>query len=348
MRGSTRRRLRWAIILALSLILLLTTLWIGWAEQNPSEERELRVLVQERLEQWFPEEMHPTSMGYGFVSMLPEPVNGAPRVLLVHGLDEPGGIWDDLVPVLADADYDVWEFRYPNDQALDQSADLLAKFWPTIEGAAPIVLIGHSMGGLVIRDFVTRWRHPVDSAPKVTGIPVQGVILVGTPNQGSDWARLRVWLEIRDSFATVLERRFSLFAGLRDGTGAAKIDLRPGSDFLEALNARPWPEPIPLGVIGGVLIETEGNLVSAFESLGRELGAEISTDALETWWSDLGEGVGDGVVPVESLTLEHMPPPILLRASHRGLLARMFPGDPQPPAIIPILELLEAYLAGAH
>jgi pimeloyl-ACP methyl ester carboxylesterase len=323
-------------------------LWVGWSEQNPHAERELRILVQERLEQWFPEEMHPTTMGYGFVSLLPEPANGAPRVVLVHGLDEPGGIWDDLVPVVSDAGYDVWEFRYPNDQALDLSADLLAKFWPTIEGAAPIVLIGHSMGGLVIRDFVTRWRHPVGSRPQVTGVPVHGAILVGTPNQGSDWARLRVWLEIRDSFATVLDRRFSLFAGLRDGTGAAKIDLRPGSDYLEALNARPWPDHVPLGVIGGVLLETERNVASAFESLRLELGVELSTAVLETWWSELGEGVGDGVVPVESLTLDHMPPPILLQASHRGLIARMFPGDPLPPAIIPILELLEQYFADAH
>ncbi len=341
--GKPRRSLRWLLTL-LALILVPIVLWTWWAEQNPRAEREIRVLVQEQLTQWFPEEMHPSSGDYGFVHRLPEPAPGAPRILLVHGLDEPGGIWEDLVPVLEREGYDVWEFRYPNDQAIDDSADFLAEYWPTIHGEAPVVLIGHSMGGLVIRDFVTRWRHPVGSPPAVDGVPVHGVILVGTPNQGSDWARLRVWLELRDAFATALDRRFSLFAGLRDGTGAAKIDLRPGSDYLKALNARAWPESIPLRIIGGYLLDTPEGLTAALDSIALELGSDALTAPLEDWWSNLGEGLGDGVVAVASLPLDHAPPPILVQASHRGLVARLFPNDPQPPAIDPILDLLAEFL----
>jgi len=340
--GKPRRSLRWLLPL-LALIVLSTALWTWWAEQNPREEREMRVLVQDRLAQWFPEEMNPSSGGYGFVPLLPERAREAPRVLLVHGLDEPGGIWDDLVPALDQAGYDVWEFRYPNDQALDRSADLLAEYWPTIQDEAPVVLIGHSMGGLVIRDFVTRWRHPVGSTPGVTGAPIQGVILVGTPNQGSDWARLRVWLELRDNFVTALDRRFSLFAGLRDGTGAAKIDLRPGSDYLQELNARAWPESIPLHIIGGYLLEAPQSFTAALDSIADELGSDALTVPLEAWWSDLGEGLGDGVVAVASLPFDGAPPPILVQASHRGLVARLFPNDPQPAAIDPILDLLAEF-----
>ena len=72
-----------------------------------------------------------------------------------------------------------------------------------------MVLIGHSMGGLVARDFVSRWRHPigpVQGAPGIGGPSVAGVILVGTPNAGSEWARLRVWLEVRDHFASPAQR----------------------------------------------------------------------------------------------------------------------------------------------
>jgi pimeloyl-ACP methyl ester carboxylesterase len=341
--GKPRRTLRWLLPL-LALVLVPTALWTWWAEQNPREEREIRVLVQERLTQWFPEEMHPSSGDYGFVHRSPERGSEAPRILLVHGLDEPGGIWDDLVPALDREGYDVWEFRYPNDQAIDQSADLLAMYWPTIRTEAPVVLIGHSMGGLVIRDFVTRWRHPVGASPAVSGVPVHGVILVGTPNQGSDWARLRVWLELRDGFATALDRRFSLFAGLRDGTGAAKIDLRPGSDYLEALNARAWPESIPIRIIGGYLLDAPQSLTAALDNIALELGTDALTAPLEDWWSNLGEGLGDGVVAVASLPLEDAPPPILVQASHRGLVARLFPNDPQPQAIDPILDLLAEFL----
>jgi hypothetical protein len=47
-------------------------------------------------------------------------------VLLVHGLDEPGDIWDDAAVALADAGHTVVRFDYPNDQRIAHSADLLA------------------------------------------------------------------------------------------------------------------------------------------------------------------------------------------------------------------------------
>jgi alpha-beta hydrolase superfamily lysophospholipase len=40
-----------------------------------------------------------------------------------------------------------------------------------------VVLIGHSMGGLIVRDFVSRLRHPEGAAPAVGGPAVAGVIL---------------------------------------------------------------------------------------------------------------------------------------------------------------------------
>src|SRR5690606_22566445 len=46
-------------------------------------------------------------------------------VLLVHGLDEPGDIWDDLTPALHEAGHTVVRFNYPNDQDPALSADAL-------------------------------------------------------------------------------------------------------------------------------------------------------------------------------------------------------------------------------
>lgn len=195
------------------------------------------------------------------------------------------------------------------------------------------------MGGLVIRDFVTRWRHPVDEAPRVEGPPIAGVILVATPNQGSDWARLRVWLEVREWLADIREQRFSLFAGLRDGTGAAKIDLRPDSEFLADLNRRPWPEGIPVQIIGGLVPEPTPAMEASLQALSEQFGIEDLPERIEDWWEDTSEGLGDGVVPIESLSLEGHPEPLILEASHRGLLV---PGPltEYPPAIEPILHIL--------
>jgi len=292
-----------------TLLALAFASWNWWAERNPQQERELRVGLQDQLAGGFPEAMHPADDRYG-IARTGSDGRRRLRVVLVHGLDEPGSIWADLAPALGSAGFETWEFRYPNDQGIDRSADLFAANWSRIPMDLPVVLIGHSMGGLVIRDFVTRWRHPVAMLPQVAGAAVHGVILAGTPNQGSEWARLRVWLELRDQWAVGRQWGFSPFAGLHDGTGAAKVDLRPGSHFLDELNSRPWPQEVPLSIIGGELLP--------------------STPAL-----------GDGVVATDSLAAPGAPPPILVDASHRGMLLRLLESDDEPPAIGVILTLLE-------
>lgn len=345
-RGNPGLGRRWILALGVLLVVVLGLLWIGWSESHPREERRLRVLVQERLSDWFPQGMAQEDGWHGVQPRAVPVAATGPRVLLVHGLDEPGSIWDDLIPVLGGAGFEVWEFRYPNDQGIDRSADYLAGLWDDLPTDRPVVLIGHSMGGLVARDFVSRLRHPVGEPPLGLGPAVSGVILVGTPNQGSEWARLRVWLELRDQFPTGQGRRFSLFAALRDGTGAAKIDLRPGSDFLRTLNARPWPSAVPLQAIQGRLLAPP-DLSVGLDAAAAEAGSDDLRHRLRDWWSSMGDGLGDGVVTLDSARLADGVEPLILDASHRGLLVRLLPGDPEPPAIAPILATLRRWTAAA-
>lgn len=317
--------------------------WVWWAEDHPREERDLRILVNDHLTEWFPQEMAPDEDWHG-LHLRAGPARGQEaRVFLVHGLDEPGSIWDDLIPALETDGYEVWEFRYPNDQGIDRSAAYLAAQWPTLDEERPIVLIGHSMGGLVARDFVSRFRHPVGTSPEVKGPAVAGVMLVGTPNQGSEWARLRVWLELRDQFPTGQGRRFSLFAALRDGTGEAKIDLRPGSEFLQELNARPWPASVPILVIAGRLLAPSPDLSAGLDAAAAEVGSNDLRRTLGGWWSGIGAGLGDGVVTLDSAEVPGGPRPVVLNASHRGMLVRLLPTDPEPPAIAPIRATLHQW-----
>ena len=341
-RGTPGLRRRWLLAVGLLLVGALALLWIGWSESHPREERRLRVLVQDRLSDWFPQDMAPEPGWHGIHAQVVSAAATGPRILLVHGLDEPGSIWDDLIPALGDAGFEVWEFRYPNDQGIDRSADYLAERWGDLPGDRPVVLIGHSMGGLVARDFVSRLRHPVGEPPRGLGPAVSGVILVGTPNQGSEWARLRVWLELRDQFPTGQGRRFSLFAALRDGTGAAKIDLRPGSDFLRTLNARPWPDGVQLLAIEGRLLAPP-DLSAGLDAAAAEAGSDDLRRRLMDWWSSIGDGLGDGVVTLDSARLPDGAEPLILDASHRGLLVRLLPGDPEPPAIGPIIATLRRW-----
>ena len=334
--GTRRRGLMFGVLA----LVVAVALWSWWAESHPRHERRLRVLVHEQLDDWFPGQMAPVDGWHGIHRRTAPTVSHGPRVLLVHGLDEPGSIWDDLTPALAASGFEVWEFRYPNDQGIDRSTDYLATHWGELPIDRPVVLIGHSMGGLVIRDFVTRLRYPAVTPPRVDGPAIAGVVLVGTPNQGSEWARLRVWLELRDHLSNGPGRRLSLFAALRDGTGEAKIDLRPGSDFLVDLNARPWPTKVPSLVIEGRLLTPTPDLSAGLKAVAAEVHSAELSRRLEAWWSGLGEDLGDGVVSLDSARLLGGPPPLVFDASHRGLLLRQLPGAAEPPAIAPILATL--------
>lgn len=317
--------------------------WTIWSESNPRSERELRIEIQQRLGEWFPESMAPAAGTAGFVGPLDRP-----EVILVHGVDEPGGIWSRLKTRLDAEGIEHVEFRYPNDQAIGDSADELADHWSRLEPGNPVYLVGHSMGGLVIRDFVSRHRHPVASPATVEGPHVGGVILVGTPNHGSEWARLRAWLEIREYAADIPAGRFSLFAALRDGTGAAKIDLRPGSDFLRRLDTRPWPADVPVRIIGGRITEPTPGMREALDAVSGRLGLPALKTTVEALWTGTGDSIGDGAVPVDSLPLDHAPPPLVLPASHRGLIATMPFSDRAPPAIDPIIRFLDAWRSTAQ
>ncbi len=333
---------RWGRVIVLVMVLVVlggTAKWLWWTERHPEKERELRLQVQEQLHEWFPEQMELPDAVFGFIPRSQHfDESQSPDVLLLHGLDEPGGIWDELVRALDEAGVNAWEFRYPNDQAIDHSTDLLAEHWPELDIDRELILVGHSMGGLVIRDFITRWRHPVDADARVDGPAVAGTILVAPPNRGSEWARLRAWLELREWISDIRQRRFSLFAALRDGTGAAKIDLRPDSRFLAELNERDWPDSVQMKIIGGVLAEPTPAMTESVSALIDQFGREgVARDLLERW-DDIGAGLGDGVVPVESLTLPNQPEPLILDASHRGLLVRLPLTEGEPPAIEPVVE----------
>ncbi|KAA6186584.1 alpha/beta fold hydrolase [Thiohalocapsa marina] len=337
-------RPRRLLLKGVALSLAMAAAWTLWAELHPTEERALRMLVHDQLDNWFPELMSAPGDGFG-VALRQAAEQGAmqPPVLLIHGLDEPGIIWDDLVVALADAGFDVWELRYPNDQGIDRSADFLARHWAALPAEQPVILIGHSMGGLVAREFVTRLRYPPGPAPQLEGAPVGGLVMIGTPNHGSPWARLRIWLELREHFEDARQRRFTLFAGLRDGVGEAKVDLRPGSNFLKALNARPWPDAVPRFLIGAQLLSTPSSLTEGLDAAAAEVGSEALREHLHAWWQTLTNGLGDGAVSVASLRLEDAPPPVIVNATHRTMLRRLGPDDPEPPAIRPIIAQLQRW-----
>jgi pimeloyl-ACP methyl ester carboxylesterase len=322
---------------ALGLGLGLMLIWILWTESHPEHEAWLRNEAQSRLHAWFPDAMQPAAFEIGF-DPAPQAARDQLLVILIHGLDEPGGIFDELAEALTRNGYAWTRFRYPNDQAISESTDLLTEHWSELPENGTVVLLGHSMGGLLIRDFITRALPD----PYSTGTAVAGALLIGTPNQGSEWARLRVWLELRDRFGANESGDFALFAGLRDGTGAAKIDLRPNSRFLSDLNARPWPGEIPLNVLGGQIRLSSEDRRAGLDALAARTGDPDWTEGFARWLDDSAPDLGDGVVGVDALPAPGAPEPDVVNATHRGLLVSGPLNGGDPPGIAWTLDQLQS------
>ncbi len=237
-------------------------------------------------------------------------------VLLIHGLDEPGDIWDELAPALHDAGHTVARFEYPNDQAVADSGDELMSVLAALgeAGVPRIDIVGHSMGGLVSRDALT--RPGVDRAGWA---PVRALVMVGTPHLGSVLAPLRGVAELRDRFQRYSEGDATLMESLdfaSDGGGQAGRDLTPGSAFLADLNLRPHPPGVRLVCIVG------------------RWAPEWADGSLAI------EALGDGVVAVDSATLDGAEI-VEVRGNHRGMLLSM-PITGDATAIEPIVHALGA------
>lgn len=271
-------------------------------------------------------------------------------VLLVHGLDEPGGVWGDLAPALAADGHRVLRFDYANDQGCARSAAELGAALVALRalGVERVSIVGHSMGGLVARDAITR-PGMLEALP----VPrVDRLIMVGTPNKGSELARLRFVAEGREHLVRWFEAPGMdprvLLGFLKDGAGEAGADLLPGSAFLADLNARPLPEGVVITNIVGTATREEAEWLGSVLENGwvtKVLStAEISRG--QRALANLADALGDGVVSSDSASLPGVSDEVRVTAQHRFMLrspplekeARAIVGEPQRvPSAIPII-----------
>ena len=287
--------------------------------------------------------------------------------LLVHGLDEPGTIWDDLAPALDRAGLTVVRFDYPNDEHVERSARRLIAALKDLKsrGVGRVDIVAHSMGGLVSRDVLTRddaYAGECDQ-PDVAELPdIHRLIMVGTPNYGSLMARLRPLAEIREQLVRWMHAGITkpgtLLGFLTDGAGEAEDDITIGSRFLNDLNARPMPRHVAITCIVGEMAPAQSNhLIDMLKTprARRILGARAGRLARDLRAVMLE--LGDGVVSVSSAQLKGVTDIVRVHANHRTMLLTLdaerlltpITGAPpaDPPAIRVILDRLREASPGA-
>jgi len=308
----------------------------------PEEEKELLREIRKAVVNTFPEQAAEVAKTFGLTHFGGEPAGSAvtdaaaPSVVLVHGMDDPGKVWMNLAPALKDENMIVWKMLYPNDQPVVDSAWLFLAELKRLKqsGTSEIVIVAHSMGGLVSREMLTNPQIAyIENADKGNLPGVTALIMVGTPNHGSELARFRFFSEIRDQWVNVVENGGHILRGFVDGAGEARIDLLPESQFLQALNGRPHPEGVEMLTISGVVSPWDDKEVNQFlnSNFEKETASEV-----EAFVRSMSDGLGDGLVTVDSSRLEGVEYRTVL-GTHLSMIRNITTESTNIPPSIPII-----------
>ena len=329
------------IILLLGIYQLVTHLY-------RDEEKELRTQVRTAVKEAFPDQKEKYAETIGLFRYGAKPTNGvgqAPNkgaVVLVHGLDDPGKVWQDLRPALVQEGYEVWQFEYPNDQPLAESAVMLFQELQSLraEQIAHISIVAHSMGGLISREMLTSATLGYLKSVQQQEVPrVDLFIMVGTPNHGSHMVQLRFFSEVRDHLARLFKGQTGWLNFIFDGAGEAKIDLLPDSTFLNELNGRPYPENIEQLIIAGITSpwdqqELDGLLESYAEKVSGLKREDL--DTIKSLLGSMTDGLGDGLVSVESTRLPGIAHETV-KGTHLSMIRNVTPDSERIPPALPII-----------
>lgn len=189
----------------------LTCVWVllGWWLRSERPD-DVALTMRQRLRMFADEFASlalsaPKMILYAVLMRDPRPAPADLPVLLLHGVGCNAGVWTGFRRYLDSRGLGpVYALSYgpPLAPIAHFATQLAARIDAVLAatGAAQVLLIAHSMGGLVAREYLR--RHG--------GVRVRRLITVGTPHQGS----LHAWMMI----------------------GSALSDMRPRSDFLTRLN----------------------------------------------------------------------------------------------------------------
>ena len=162
-------------------------------------------------------------------------------VILVHGLGRSRASFGGLERALKAAGYQVAAISYASTRRpVARNADDIEELIGTLEGVDRVSFVTHSLGGLLVRELLSR-----EDAPWRRQIAVNALVMTAPPNQGSRMAdilqyappiNLMLWHGLFDSRTRAVaalpapDAPFAIIAAGRGGTGWNP--LLPGDDDL--------------------------------------------------------------------------------------------------------------------
>jgi pimeloyl-ACP methyl ester carboxylesterase len=215
-------------------------------------------------------------------------------VIFVHGLQETGASWAPMVDTLRNdpwirEHYQFWFFSYPSGYPYPYAAALFRRELDGVKRAFPnhkrVVLIGHSMGGMICRLMITDagdkiWRDYFSTPPAKTPLAsdtrklleqalvfnhrpeVESAIFISTPHRGSKLASS--WIgRIGASFVRTPRFFTSIYTSTKPllitDPAARRLNrmpnsvdtLEPNDRFVQAVNKLPITPVIPYHSIMG-------------------------------------------------------------------------------------------------
>lgn len=245
--------------------------------------------------------------------------------IFVHGLNSRSAMMEPLAELIKKEGFAVGYFDYPNDDKISRSAFLFSEELKKHQVRFPaqkISIIAHSMGGLVA-------RNAIEDARLGSG-NVDQLIMICTPNQGSNLAKLAIGQDVWEHYASgadVVPSLSRLQSSLADGVNEAATDLKPNSKFLSELNKLPRNKSVRysslLGDNGTIKKNQVESLAKRIEkwSLDSKWVKLVTRNGLKKIedFSEIIEGKGDGVVAVEAAALHGVDDVKVFGVTHRSM-----------------------------
>jgi pimeloyl-ACP methyl ester carboxylesterase len=179
----------------------------------------------------------------GGLMMLQDYEPGKMPVVFVHGIFGSALEFKDVVASLDRSRYQPWVMQYPSGAPLDVVSDYLADALSQLNvkyGFKEIVVVAHSMGGLVTRSFVM--KHEA----RRSRYRLAKVFTINSPLYGMD----------------------SAASGVKSSPIVVPVwrDVAAGSEFVARLHAWHWPVDVPYFLIFSYMPGEEGDGVVPLRS----------------------------------------------------------------------------------